>query len=75
MAIEAISTAKPKRKQRRNFAEERARVIQFCRMAIQIYTPLSSADDKDAQSRVERVALYGRIEGYRDVLKQMGEAE
>ena len=48
--------------------EERARIIQYCKMAIQVYTPLCTPDDADT-------SLHGRIEGYRDILRQMGEIE
>jgi len=46
-------------------SNERTRLIQYCKMAIQIYTPLIEDD----------TTLRGRIEGYRDVLRQMGETE
>ena len=62
----ANETPKRTRKPRRNFAEERAKVITFCKLAIQIYTPLCTPDDADT-------ALHGRIDGYREILRQLGE--
>jgi len=58
-----MAEAKKPRRPRRNFAEERARVIQFCKLSIEILTLNGSIPDAAA-----------RIESFKQILKQMGES-
>jgi len=58
-----MAEAKKPRRPRRNFADERSRVIQFCRLSIEILTLNGSIPDAAA-----------RIESFKQILKQMGES-
>lgn len=68
-------TTKPRRKPRRNFAEERARVVQYCKLAIQVYGPIANAETEAATERASGLTAQGRTDAYREILRQMGESE
>lgn len=63
---------KPKRAKRRNFTEERARVIQYCKTSIEIYETLNKGDDEQLAGLM-KLNTDAIINAYRNVLKQYGE--
>lgn len=67
-----MSNEKKPRAKRRNFAEERTRLITFCQLSIEILSDVK-ATEPIANMPASSNYGQGRIDAFKAVLRQMGE--